>query len=70
MKNKVLRVLCSVILFPSALGLGFFAGDHIYQRNLKIEKKQWVAHRLAYQTALGVKPGDYLNRVINKEKGN
>ena len=70
MKNKSLRVLCGVIFISSALGVGFVAGEQLYQRNLKEEKRQWVAHRLAYQKALGVKPGDYLKRVINKEKGN
>lgn len=70
MKNKRLKNTLFLFLVGGVLTLGFFAGDQLYQRNLKIEKRQWVAHRLAYQTALGVKPGDYLKRVINKEKGN
>jgi len=69
MKNKLFKNTLFLFLVGGVLTLGFFAGDQIYQRNLKEEKRQWVAHRLAYQTALGVKPGDYLKRVINKEKG-
>jgi len=67
MNSKHLKDLCGFSLILLFLGSGFLVGDYISARNLKIEKKQWIAQRLAYQSILGVKPGAYLERVISRQ---
>ena len=70
MKNKYLKDVFGFSLICLCLGSGFYLGDYISRSNLETEKQQWVAHRLAYQEMLGIQPGEYLQRTINRNKTN